>query len=83
VIITKLREVEIHGLAELVQISSVISLSMDDPTYLKQEVMQSIKEILQDMTDLLVNISSRRDVMELLYLGTAETNLIYALDSHY
>ena len=38
--------------------------------------------MLQDMTDLLVNISSRREVMELLYLKTAETNLIYALGKH-
>ena len=41
VIITKLREVEIYDLAELVQISSVMSLAMDDPTDLKQEVMVS------------------------------------------
>ena len=43
---------------------------------------QSIKEMLQDMTDLLVNVSSRRDVMELLYLEAAETNLIYALGKY-
>lgn len=40
-IITKLREVEIHDLAELVQISSVISLAMDDSTDLNQDVMVS------------------------------------------
>lgn len=40
-IITKLGEVEIHDLAELVQISSVISLTMDDLTDLKQDVMVS------------------------------------------
>ena len=34
------------------------------------------------MTDLLVNVSSRRDVMELLYLEAAETNLIYALGKY-
>ena len=34
------------------------------------------------MTDLLVDVSSRRGVMELLYLETAETNLIYALGKH-
>ena len=38
--------------------------------------------MLQGMTDLLVNIGSRRDVMELLYLETAETNLIYALGKY-
>ena len=38
--------------------------------------------MLQDMTDLLVNVSSRRDVMALLYLETAETNLIYALGKY-
>ena len=41
VIITKLREVEIHDLAELVQISSVISLAMDDSTNLNPDVMVS------------------------------------------
>ena len=41
VIITKLRQVEIHDLAELVQISSVMSLAMDDATELEQEVMVS------------------------------------------
>lgn len=41
VIITKLRKVEIHDLAELVQISSVMSLAMDDPTDLEQEVRVS------------------------------------------
>ena len=40
-IVTKLGEVEIHDLAELVQISSVISLTMDDLTDLKQDVMVS------------------------------------------
>ena len=34
------------------------------------------------MTDLLVNVSSRRDVMALLYLETAESNLIYALGKY-
>ena len=34
------------------------------------------------MTDLFVNVSSRRDVMALLYLETAETNLIYALGKY-
>lgn len=41
VIIMKLRKVEIHDLAELVQISSVMSLAMDDPTDLEQEVRVS------------------------------------------
>ena len=34
------------------------------------------------MTDLLVNVTSRRDVMALLYLETAETNLIHALGKY-
>ena len=34
------------------------------------------------MTDLLVNVSSWRDVMAFRYLDTAETNLIYALGKH-
>ena len=34
------------------------------------------------MTDLLVNVSSKRDVMALLHLETAETNLIYALGKY-
>lgn len=34
------------------------------------------------MTDLLVNVRSKRDVMELMYLETAESNLIYALGKH-
>lgn len=40
---------------------------------------QSIKEILENMTNVLVNISTSGDVMQLLYLETAQTNLIYAL----
>ena len=34
------------------------------------------------MTEFLVNISSRRDVLELMYLETAKTNLIYALGKY-
>ena len=41
VLITKLRQIEIHDLAELVQISSVMSLAMDDATDLEQKVMVS------------------------------------------
>ena len=45
----KLHEVEIHDLEELVQISSVISLAMDDSTDFKQEVMvsQSINQSIK------------------------------------
>ena len=38
--------------------------------------------MLQGMTDFLVNISSRRDVIELMYRETAKTNLIYALGKY-
>jgi len=57
VIITKLREVEIHDLAELAQISSVMSLVMDDPTDLKQEVMvsQSISQLINQSMKQLMN----------------------------
>ena len=48
VLITKLRQIEIHDLAELVQISSVMSLAMDDATDLEQKVMvsQSIGQLI-------------------------------------
>ena len=57
-IITKLRKVEIHDLAELVQISSVMSLAMEDPADLKQDVMvsqstgQSSNEFINSMCEM-------------------------------
>ena len=67
VIIRKLREVEIHDLAELVQISSAMSLAMDDPTDLKQEVMvsQSYQSISQSSNHFLM---SMLEVKSLQYL---------------
>jgi len=84
VIITKLREVEIHDLAELVQISSVISLSMDDPTYLKQEVMvsQSVSQSISQSINQSVNQSINQSInflismreMKLLSISEPEVN---------
>lgn len=67
VIIRKLREVEIHDLAELVQISSAMSLAMDDPTDLKQEVMvsQSYQSVSQSSNHFLM---SMLEVKSLQYL---------------
>ena len=76
-IITKLRKVEIHDLAELVQISSVISLAMDDSTDLKQDVMVS------QLINLSINQSINQSIIQFLiclicscpqYASEPETN---------
>lgn len=59
-IITKLGEVEIHDLAELVQISSVISLTMDDLTDLKQDVM--VSQLINLSINQFLNVNARDEV---------------------
>ncbi|XP_078349636.1 LOW QUALITY PROTEIN: polycystin-1-like protein 2 [Oculina patagonica] len=78
-IVTTLSKVEVRDLRKLIQISSISSLAMDDPTDVKPDILQMVMEILQDMTNLFANILATGTALDVPYSQIAEKNLVYAI----